>query len=193
MPKYLLLMTVLSAACSVGTYGESMDDGDDTMMGGDDRNLCATRGTSPAPYVHTSAPADTRAGMGCIQVACHLAGNTGPGAGAFAFAGTVYKDTGGTAPQLGVTVRLFPGTGNTMKSVAKVLADTAGNFIIRDTTLTAYPYNVDVTACGIDAVAMGIRPMTGTIQKAEANCNAGNTCHQATPAPPPATPVYLLD
>ena len=191
MPKYLLLI-LLSAACSVGTYGESMDDGDDMMMGTDDRNLCATRGTAATPYMHTSAPTGPRSGMGCVAAGCHLAGNTGSGAGAFAFAGTVYKDMNGTVPNGGATVRLFPSTGNTMKSIAKAVSDSAGNFIIRDTTLTMYPYNTDVTACGADGVAMGIRPMVGSIQRAEANCNAGGTCHQAAPTKT-ATPVYLLD
>jgi hypothetical protein len=181
------------AGCSVGTYGETMQGTDGNMGGGDDRNLCADRVATPGTaYNHVSAPTGTRAGMGCIAAACHLAGNTGAGAPAFGFAGTVYKDTNGTIPNPGVKVRLFPSTGNTKKSIAFSVSDSAGNFYISDTTLTAYPYNTDVTACNADSVAMGIRPMVGSILKAEANCNAGNTCHQAAPAKT-ATPIYLLD
>lgn len=195
MKLFSVLLPIL-ASCGVGTYGESSGDnaGDDMPMV-EDRNMCANRGTVGTAYAHSGAdgqPAGARAGMGCVAAGCHLAGNTGTNAPAYAFAGTVYKETAGTTANGGVVVRIFPSTGNTKKSVATAVTDDAGNFYISDVTLTAYPYNTDATACGSDAVAQGIRPMVGSILKAEANCNAGNTCHQVVPTKT-ATPIYLMD
>lgn len=196
MTRTLALLPILLAACDVGTYGETMQNSTDgSTMGTDDRNLCANKATPTAAYIHTGADgqaATSRAGMGCVTAACHLPASPGAGAPGFGFAGTVYKDLNGTTPQGGVTVRLFPSMGNTMKSVASAVTDADGNFYITDTTLTAFPYNTDVTGCGSDAVAMGIRVMVGAITRTEANCNAGGTCHQVVPEKT-ATPVYLMD
>lgn len=193
MPRMIVFVSILVGACSVGTYGETMQGTDGSMMGGDNRDLCANRVTPASPaYVHTTAPADSRKGSGCVVGGCHLTGNVGLNAPPFTVAGTVYKDTNGTIPNPGAVVRLFPTTGNTKKSVAVMVTDAEGNFSVNDPMLTAFPYNTDVTACGSDAVAMGIRPMVGAIQRQEANCNAGNTCHQAAPIKT-ATPVYLMD
>lgn len=193
MPRMIVFVPILVGACSVGTYGETMQGTDGSMMGGDDRDVCADRAaTPPIAYDHVSAPTGPRSGMGCVVAGCHLTGNTGANAPPFSFAGTVYKDIAGTTPQPGVVVRLFPTTGNTKKSVAVTITDAAGNFSVNDPALTAFPYNTDVTACGTDSVAKGIRPMVGGILRQEMNCNAGNTCHQAAPTKT-ATPVYLLD
>ena len=195
MPRLYLLTILFAGACSVGEYGMTMQ-GTDGSATVEDRNVCADKSaTPPAAFTHTAAtagPLDSRKGMGCVTLGCHLEGQTGPGAPAYVFAGTVYKDIAGTIPQPGVVIRLFPTTGNTKTSVAKAITDADGNFYIQNPALTAFPYNTDVTACGADSVAQGIRPMVGIITKVEANCNAGNTCHQASPTKT-ATPVYLLD
>jgi hypothetical protein len=189
------LLFLLLSACSVGTYGETMQmTGDGNSGGGDDRNLCVDKAAAAPAYSHTGAdgqPAGPRAGMGCVAANCHGT-PTGTNAPAYAAGGTVYKDLNGTTPQGGVTIRFFPTTGNTKKSVATAVTDDAGNFYIADGTITAFPYNVDTTGCGIDTVAMGIRPMVGIIGKVEGNCNAGGTCHQVVPTKT-ATPVYLMD
>lgn len=187
--SFVLLPALLLAACSVGEYGETQMMGGDTMMNTEDKNLCVNKGTPGTAYNHTTMPTGPRAGMGCIAVGCHLTGNTGAGATAFAFAGTVYKDTNGTTPQPGVTVRIFAAGGK--RSLAKAVSDSAGNFIIRG-DFSAFPYETDVTGCGMDSVAQGIRPMLSPIARTDANCNAGGTCHQAAPQKT-ATPVYLMD
>jgi hypothetical protein len=193
------LLLLLLSACSVGTYGETMQmTGDGNSGGGDDKNLCVDKAAAAPAYNHTGndgQPAGPRAGMGCVAAACHLAAQPGAGAPPYGFGGTIYKDIAGTIPQGGVTVRFFPTTGNTKKSVATVVTDDAGNFYIADGTLTAFPYNVDATGCGLDGTGTnntGIRPMVALINKVEGNCNAGGTCHQVVPTKT-ATPAYLLD
>ena len=182
MTRSLVLIPMLVAACSVGEYGESSG-GD--AMGGDDRNRCVQPVATPAAaYVHTANGGDAtpRAGQSCIAAGCHAAGQAG---GEFAIAGTIYKDLNGTQPQPGVTVRIFPVGGN--KSVASVVTDSAGNFIFRG-NYKAFPYITDVTGCGKDSVAVGIRPMIGSINAADISCNKAG-CHIA----PGSMPAYLLD
>lgn len=195
MTRYLVYVPILFTACSVGTYGQTPGGDDDPMVdsgGGDDRNLCVDKGTPAAPYMHTGAdgqPAGARSGMGCMTAGCHD-GTNQMGATKFGFSGTVYKEPAGTTPQPGVTVRIFPGSAPN-KSIASAVTDSAGNFIIRG-DYEAFPYQTDTTACGSDAQAMGIRTMVGAIGRGDQNCNAGNTCHQASPNVT-ATPVYLMD
>ncbi len=182
-----LLSAVFATACTVGEVnigGPGPDSGGTT----DDRNICVDRKTPAAAYQHSSQPPGPRSGQGCVSVGCHLMGNLGSGAGAFTMAGTVYKDTNGGAPQPGVTVRLFPSTGNTDKSLAAVVTDDAGNFIIR-TPLADPAYLTDVTACGTDAVALGIRPMQSPISNSDRNCNGGAACH----AVPGTRAIFLAD
>ena len=191
MTRTFVLVPILFGACSVGSYGETMEGPKDGMMSTDDRDVCATRVAPASPaHDHVTAPLGPRSGTGCVVAGCHLTGNTGANAPPFSIAGTVYKDLNGTIPNPGVVVRLFPADGK--KSVATTVTDAAGNFSINDPALTAFPYKTDVTACDSDTVAKGIRPMVGGILKQEMNCNAGNTCHQASPTKT-ATPVYLLD
>jgi hypothetical protein len=122
-------------------------------------------------YTHTSAPATTRAGMGCLEGACHGSA----GRNDFAFAGTVYKESSATTPASGVTVRIFkPGE---MQSIAEAVTDNAGNFIIRTpANFGAFPYETHVTICG-PTPPNNIKPMFNQISAADANCSAGNTCH----------------
>ena len=190
MTRSLVLIPILLAGCSVGEYGESSTP-TDSMGGGNDRNLCANKAATPAaPYMHTTMPTGPRAGMGCIAAGCHDGSGVGAGASKFEFAGTVFKEPAGTTPQPGVVVRIFPGT-MPMKSIATATTDTAGNFYIKGGPYMTFPYQTDVTACGSDAQAMGIRTMVGAIGRGDQNCNAGNTCHQAMPNS--ATPIYLRD
>jgi len=175
----VLLPILLFAACSVGSYGMSSD-GTMTDSGGtDDRNLCQPRGTPGAAHNHALAganPAGDRSGMACMQAGgCH--GVAQPGSTVFAFAGSAFKELGGTTKNGGATVRIFPRSG--MKSVAKTVTDTAGNFYIPATagTFNQFPYEVDITVCG--STPSEIIPMIGTIgSPGEANCSSSNSCHQ---------------
>jgi hypothetical protein len=179
------------AGCGVGEFGPSNNmttDGGGT----NDRDLCAAKAAPGTPYMHTTEPTGTRAGMGCIAAGCHIP-NSGTAATAFAFAGTVYKDEAGTTAQPGVVVRIFNTSGNTMKSIAQAVTDSAGNFVIRPAAgmFESFPYSTDVTACGTDAVAKGIRPMIAPIAKSDANCNGGGTCHVVPKVA--GAPIFLKD
>src|SRR5689334_2888449 len=74
-----------------------------------ERFTCAPRpdAAAPAPYSHTTAPTGPRARTACVNAGCHLAGQLGTGATAFAFAGTVFKDNAGTTAAPRLTVRVF--------------------------------------------------------------------------------------
>ena len=177
MTRSLVLLPILLTACSVGSYGMSTDGtGKDSSMA--DRNLCQPRGTPGEAHNHALSganPAGPRSGMACMQAGgCH--GVASPGSTVFAFAGTAYKEIGGTTVNGGATIRVFPRSG--MNSVAKTVTDTAGNFYIPATagTFNQFPYEVDITACG---TTPDIIPMVGTIgSPGEANCSSSNTCHQ---------------
>lgn len=184
-----LLPAVLATACSVGEVDIGGGSGTPDSGGGtDDINICADKGTPGTAHNHAAANgnlAGARSGAGCMATGgCH---GISPGSSVFAFAGTVYKEAAGTTPQPGVVVRIFPGNG--MKSLAKAVTDDAGNFYIAG-NFTAFPYKTDVTACGTDAVAGGIRPMVSPIVANDANCNAGGTCHAV---PGGTNAVFLAD
>jgi hypothetical protein len=176
MKSFLLIPILFGTACSVGTYGESPDMKDGAVST-EDKDLCVTKGTVGAGHVHTLSgvnPAGPRSGMGCLAAGgCH--GIAAPGSTVFAFAGTAYQQLGGTAVNGGATVRIFPR--GTKKSIAKVVTDDAGNFYIPASagTFTAFPYEVDITACGSSP---DIIPMIGSINNAgEANCSSSDSCH----------------
>lgn len=181
----MVLLSALLGACSVGEVSLN-DGGTDTGGGTPNRTVCEPRvGAPPPAHIHAAAPADARSGLACIAGGCHLASNLGAGAGAFAFAGTVYKATDGAAVAPGVTIRMFPRGGQT--SLASAVTDAAGNFVIRG-NFTAFPYETHVTACG---TTPDIRPMSGLIAtQNEANCSNGGTCHGV---PGGAAAVYMPD
>lgn len=183
MPRTYLLLILFGAACSVGEYGMTMQ-GTDGSGGGDDRDICAPKGTAGAARNHTASggnPAGARAGTGCIAAGtCH-----GPGGPTTVFtaAGTAYKET--TNPvtaATGVTIRFFPRGGK--KSLVRVVTDDAGNFYT-NVPLT-YPIEVDISACGStpNEIVPMVAPLVG---QAEGNCSSSNACH-LVPGP---RPIFL--
>jgi len=139
-------------------------------MNGEDRNVCVNRVAAPAaPHDHGGGAA-ARARQGCQDAGCHDAAT---GTRAFAFSGTVYKETSAVMPSAGATVRIFKPGNN--KSLASAVTDTAGNFYIKG-SFTDFPYLTDVTACGTTTT---IRPMIAMIAAGDANCNLGGSCHGA--------------
>jgi hypothetical protein len=198
MSRFLLsAMLLTGSACTVGevSIGQNNNGTDGGNTGGDSgnqtspRDVCSDRGTPGAAHVHVAAPATNRAGIGCVAVGCHLAGQTGAGASPYAFAGTVYKQVGGTAPNPGAVVRIFKeGPTGVFTKVTQGVADDAGNFRIAG-NFTDFPYITDVSVCGADAPVMGIRPMIGPIGNANANCNGGAACH----AVPGTLAIWLAD
>lgn len=91
----------------------------------------------------------------------------------FAFAGTAYKSAAGAAVAPGATIRVFKRGEKVV--LGKAVTDTAGNFYITG-AFTAFPYEVDITACG--STPSDIIPMIGTINSpGEANCSSSGNCH----------------
>lgn len=156
MSRAVALIAVL-AGCDVG----EVPIGGTGTDGGSNINACADRGTIGTAYQHGGG-AGTRAGQGCIAVACHLAGQTGAGAGAFTAAGTVYK-LDKTTPNGGAVIRVKSG-GTALTAVA----DDAGNFVIRGTF--TFPATTEATACPDTS------PMAGPLTTGGGNCNGG-ACH----------------
>lgn len=140
---------------------------------GPERYTCAPRpdAAAAAPYSHTTAPTGPRAGTACVIGGCHLAGQLGTGATAFTFAGTVFKDNGGTIAAPRLTVRVFKPFEDA--ALAHAATDAAGIFVIRD-PLAAFPYQVDVTACG---ASIQIRPMSSELTESDRSCSNGGICH----------------
>jgi hypothetical protein len=164
MMRSMTLLFALLGACVVGQSPDKPDDGD--------RTICEDRAaTVQQAYMHSSMPTGTRAQMACMDAGCHSA--VGGTATAFAFAGTVYKETSAQTAVGGVTVRIFKKGGT--KSLAEAVTNDAGNFVINNPGMfTDYPYETHVTACG---TSVEIRPMAGPIPAESANCNAGGGCH----------------
>jgi hypothetical protein len=186
MTRSVVLMSALLGACTVGEVpiGGGGGDGGTSM---DVTAICSPRVASPAQaHQHATAPQGTRAGTGCLDPGCH--GPVNPGSSQFGFAGTIYKTIDGAAPAPGVTVHIFKD--DTKTSLGSAVTDSAGNFIIRDLTLTAFPYKTLASGCG-PVKPNDILPMIGTINNAERNCNSAN-CH-AIPKVNGAGAAYLGD
>lgn len=164
MTRPVSLLLPLLGACLVGQAPEKPDTGD--------RTVCEDRvATVAKAYDHGGMPAGPRSQMACMDTGCHAV--VGGGARAFAFAGTVYKETSAMTPVGGVTVRIYK-KGET-KSLAKAVTNDAGNFVIDNPDMFMdFPYETLVTACG---ASTEIRLMAGPIAVEGANCNAGGGCH----------------
>jgi len=186
MTRLIVLLPILIGACSVGSYGETMQGTDGSMTGGDDRDLCVTKVATPEPAHNHAAlganPAGPRTGTGCMAVGgCHgaQAGST-----QYTIAGSAYKEvTAPTTPVVGATVRLFmPGT---KKSIAKTYTDEAGNFYLSvPVTFPQTGLEVDISACGSTP---DIQPMIAPIRANEGNCSSSDSCH-VIPGP---RPIFL--
>jgi len=200
MRHFVLLLAVVSA-CTVGEVklpgGDDGAGGVDAPPGGGEnpRLKCADRGQLSTAHEHTlnnpaGSPAGPRSGLGCMTAGtCH---GPGGGGGEYAFAGTAYKEVGGTTAQATAIVRMFKeNPTGVFAQVAVTVTDSAGNFFIAG-TYNDFPYISEITACGADAAATpvaGIRPMVSKITTGQGNCNSGAGCH-AVPGP---MAVWLAD
>lgn len=163
MMRSMVPLFALLSACTVGERPPDEPSGD--------RTTCEDRVATPMmAYNHATDPMGPRAGMTCLDGACHGAGGASTH---FAFAGTAYKDSAAQAPAAGATVRIFQPGNDT--ALAEAVVDTAGNFIIRMPAMfTAFPYETHITAC--DA-SPNIKKMNAQVTAAEANCNLTGSCH----------------
>jgi hypothetical protein len=187
-----LVLLLAATGCTVGEVkipGSGPDGGGDG--GANPRLTCADRGQLSAAHIHTDAPLTNRAGLGCMDAGgCH---GPAPGAGgAYAFAGTAYKEIGGATAQPTAVVRLFKeNPTGVFAQVGVAVTDDAGNFFFAG-ALADFPYVAEITACGADAAAApipGVRAMAAKIQQGNGNCNGGAACH----AVPGTQAVYLAD
>lgn len=165
MARTVLLLTLFTAACSVGEVsvpGQGPDGG-----GGDGGAAlaCVDRGTPGTAHIHTAGNT-TNAGVGCITGGCHLEGNTGIGAPPYSYAGTAYQLDGVTANP-GAIIRIVPPSNLPIT----VTADSAGNFSV-GTVTNPFPAHTDVSACP------SMQKMVGNLNVAgDGNCSGGTACH----------------
>lgn len=156
------------AGCGVGAVpGPGGDDvGPD---GGGNNALCTERVTPLAAHVHDVG--GTEAGVGCIAAGCHLDGQTGDGAPAYLFAGTLYKPDL-TTPVGGAEIRLIPDAGGPPLTT---VTDDAGNFYFTTGGATnPFPGQTLASGCPTQDAKM-----VGKLTKAsDGNCNGGTACHQ---------------
>jgi hypothetical protein len=182
----LLLSSLFVAACTVGELPTNRDNpgpggGSNTMpdaampVG----NGCVGRVAATDAHLHTAGNTDN-AGKSCMVGGCHLKGNTGTGASAYQFAGTVYKADGVT-PNPGVNIRIKPANGG---AGGTLVSDKGGNFSAGDgSIMMAFPATTDVSACPT------IMPMSAQIVAGGGgNCNG---CHAKTGGT--TTPISLPD
>jgi len=160
-----LIAVFALASCDVGSVlGQSGTDGGDGAA-------CINAATPGPTHVH-AAGGTSNVGLACIASGCHLEGNMGTGATAFAFAGTLYTSAAGTSILSGATIQVKSGT-ETLSAVS----DLDGNFVLRG-TLT-FPATTVATQCP------SLIPMIGSLSAGGGNCN---NCHRPGGV---TTPVYL--
>jgi hypothetical protein len=167
------LLFLLLGACVVGEAPPSGNGSGSGSGSNVERNICEPRAATPAAaYNHVSQPTGPRAGAACLDAACHAQGGAG---GQFAFAGTVYKDSGAQTGAGGVTVQIYTPDGTA--PLAEAVTDDAGNFLIRQPgNFQMFPYETQVSGCGPNP---DIKPMISQITAAETNCSLGGSCHGA--------------
>lgn len=168
MRRALAFVALIAAGCDVGSVLGAAPDGGGGSGSGAGSNGCIASGTPPTAHVHI-AGGTSNAGQACIALGCHLAGNTGTGANAFTFAGTVYSTTGG-GPVAGANVVVNLGT-----SKVTTVSDPDGNFY--GTGPVTFPATTLVTSCP------SLRSMIGQLATGGGNCN---NCHRPGG---PTTPI----
>lgn len=184
MTRIAVISAIFFAACDVGSIATNNTGGPDGSMGSAGSD-CATVATANAPNGHHNA------GLACMTAGCHLIGNTGVGAPEYSYAGTLYKDVGGTQPYAGATVTVVVG-GQTYKMVTAATDDLAttgtpgvGNFFIP--AVLAAPSTAAMTGSTNASACPTTMPMATPLIDNGGNCN---NCHGATPTQGAAGRVY---
>ena len=146
------------AACDVGSVlDQNAGDGGGSGSG----SACVEAATPGAMHVHT-AGGTSNAGQACIAPGCHLEGNLGVGATAFAFAGTLYTSSAATTVVTGATVQV-----KTAAGTLSAVTDADGNFVFRGSV--TFPATTLATRCP------SLTPMIGPLTTGGGNCN---NCHR---------------
>lgn len=155
--RFAPLFAMLSiCSCDVGSVLVEQNGGD-----GGNGSACVAAATPGPTHVHT-AGGTSNAGQACIAPGCHLEGNLGTGATAFAFAGTLYTSSAATTIVAGATVRVV-----TAMAMPSAVTDLDGNFVFRGAV--TFPATTLATQCP------SLTPMIGPLQTGGGNCN---NCHR---------------
>lgn len=166
-PLVLAFFLACAAACDVG----SVLDQNGTDGGNGSGSACVAAATPGGPHVH-AAGGTSNAGQTCIAGGCHLEGNLGTGATAFAFVGTLYTSPAATTVVTGATIQV-----KTAAETLTAVTDADGNFIFRGAV--TFPATTLVTRCPSSI------PMIAPLQSGGGNCN---NCHRPGGT---TTPIYL--
>jgi len=181
MTRIAVILAFAIAACDVGSVVSNNQGGPDGSIGGGADGSGGGSGSgSNCDALSTNLPdGHHNAGQACMQGGCHLIGNTG-GANvpAFAYGGTLYRDSAGTNPYPGATIEVTIG-GQTKKMVT----GSNGNFYI--TSTLASPPTAAMTATTKASACPSTTPMSGALVDNGGNCN---NCHKTGGT---TTPIYL--
>jgi hypothetical protein len=167
---------------SGGTDGGSTTDGGGTSSGGTDGGssgvvadpvfgttafAAGMPGSGAPAKAANAAHAGDASGKNCVVAGCHL------DARPWAFGGTLYSDTAGTARVAGAEIRISGPDGTEW---AKTFSDVDGNFWL-DAPGAPMPANSRVGVRTADGKKMN---MSGAVGVAQAGCSQTGTCHGGT-------------
>ena len=137
----------------------------DGSGGGSGSATCEALSATPPDGHHNQ-------GQTCVAAGCHLTGQTGAGAPAYTYGGTLYSDVAGTTPMVGAAI--FIKLGGTEK---KVITATNGNF-----WMTTAPAGLVAPAAGATASTrasgcptVNVGMVAALATPTDGNCN---NCHR---------------
>jgi hypothetical protein len=176
MTRTVVILSLLLAACDVGSIEQGSTGTDGGGSGSGSGSNCETINAANAPDGHhTDQTAITQATamQGCMSNAgCHNeAKGLGTGAPAYTYAGTLFKDTAGTQPLAGATI--FVKLGATEK---KVVTANNGNFwFVGGVAGIEAPTNAMTAQTRASACPPPDAAMVGALVQGGGDCNS---CHK---------------
>lgn len=182
----ILSTLVFAAACDVGSVVSNNQGGPDGSVGGGGDTGGGSNGSGSGsgsnciPLSNNLPTAHHNAGMTCLQGGCHLTGNTGANAPAYAVAGTLYRDPQGTNAYAGATITVTVGG---TKHTAVTASD--GNFYITSALMQQPPTNA-MTGTTNASACPSTNAMSGLLVDNGGNCN---NCHRTGGT---TLPLYVL-
>lgn len=183
MTRIAVILFAFAAACDVGSVVSNNQAGPDGSVGGGGDSGGGSNGSGSGsnciPVSANLPAAHHNAGQTCMTAGCHLTGNTGAGAPAFAVGGTLYRDPQGTNPYAGATITVtVAGT----KHTAVTASD--GNFYISSALMTTPPSAGNQGTTNASACP-STNAMTGALVDNGGNCN---NCHKSGGT---TSPIYI--
>jgi hypothetical protein len=181
MARATVILVIFLGACDVGSVTninnqvvDGNGGGGDTGGGGD-----GSQGANCENLTTPNGDGHHNAANACIVAGCHLEGQTGAGAPAYSYGGTVYKDAAGTQPYAGATILITMGG-----TTHKLISATNGNFFYTPALLPS-PTNAN-TANAAASVCPDKTAMTGALVQGGGNCN---NCHKTAGGQAP--PIHI--